>query len=260
MATSKLCVKWSEFQENALGSLKEAKDSSKFCDVTLVSEDGQNTKAHQIILAASSNVFKSMLTEFQSPNALIFLRGINGKALLSLIEYIYNGEVSVYQEDLEDLLSIAVALQIKGLAKSEKQSGNENNSLKEEGDISSANFGASHKESTTGAIVETTRKNMGHEKKSFVKTRIKETCTFLYNDKLDGSCEVYSNIDKNALKDKVKSLLTKIGSGKHCKYVVMCAINPGQDTVTKMSMLRFTLKDCTSTVLTVTLLPHPAMI
>ena len=31
---------------------------------------------------------------------------------------------------------------------------------------------------------------------------------------MDGSCKVYSNTDKKALKDKVKSLITIIGSGK----------------------------------------------
>ena len=31
---------------------------------------------------------------------------------------------------------------------------------------------------------------------------------------MDGSCKVYSNTDKKALKDKVKSFITIIGSGK----------------------------------------------
>ena len=222
MSTTKVCLNWQEFQTNALGSLQEAKDNSEFCDVTLISEDGQNTKAHQLILSASSNIFKSMLTGFPSPKPLIFLRGIKGKELLSIIEYIYKGEVSINQEGMEDFLSIAVALQIKGLYQSQKDNGIlTDNIIKREGGICTDQFEDSQKEATKEATGKIVRKRniklIGAVEKAFLgtdKTKIKETCTFLYNDQMDGCCTVYSNTEKNALNDKVKKFQTKSGSGK----------------------------------------------
>ena len=50
----KLCLQSNDFQDDvtrAFGSLREDTD---FADVTLVSEDGEQLKAHKVILAASS--------------------------------------------------------------------------------------------------------------------------------------------------------------------------------------------------------------
>ena len=59
--SEKLCLQWNDFNANvnqAFGNLREDDD---FADVTLASEDGQQVKAHKVILAASSPLFKDML-------------------------------------------------------------------------------------------------------------------------------------------------------------------------------------------------------
>ena len=58
--SEKLCLQWSDFQENiksAIGNLREDKDLQ---DVTLVSEDGQQVEAHKVVLASSSPFFQKL--------------------------------------------------------------------------------------------------------------------------------------------------------------------------------------------------------
>ena len=109
----KYCLKWEEFQINTTQCFRELRDD--FCDVTLVSEDKQQIKAHKIILAASSNWFRDTLKDIQNPNPLIFMRSIQGNQLSNIIDYMYLGEVNVYQDDLVDFLALAAELEMKGL-------------------------------------------------------------------------------------------------------------------------------------------------
>ena len=118
-------MKWNDFQTNASQSFRSLRKEGHFCDVTLVSDDEKHIAAHKLVLSASSDFFKNILQKENHPNPLIYLTGIHSKHLHGVMEYIYEGEVQVYQDDLEDLLSIADKLKINGL------SGNKN-SMKEE--------------------------------------------------------------------------------------------------------------------------------
>ena len=74
-------------------------------------------QAHKIILSACSDVFKGI---FQKQSNLskqyfpyIYMRGITYENLTSIVDFIYNGEVNVAQEDLNSFLTIAEELKIK---------------------------------------------------------------------------------------------------------------------------------------------------
>jgi len=54
------------------------------------------------------------------PNPLIYLKGITYKDLLSVLDFMYHGEVNVAQDDLNSFLSVAEELQIKGLTNKEQ--------------------------------------------------------------------------------------------------------------------------------------------
>ena len=53
----KLCLKWNEFQENAISIFGTLREDREFADVTLVCEDGQQVEVHKVILASSSLFF-----------------------------------------------------------------------------------------------------------------------------------------------------------------------------------------------------------
>ena len=115
MSSEKFCLKWNDFKSNVSESFRDLRDDLDFCDVTLVSEDNQQTKTHKVILAASSPFFMEMLRINKHSHPLIYMRGIKAKALTAILDFIYYGEANIYQEDLDNFLALAEELQLKGL-------------------------------------------------------------------------------------------------------------------------------------------------
>ena len=117
MASEKFCLKWNDFQNNITSSFANLKSDTDFSDVTLVCEDGQQLEAHKAILATSSPFFDNLLKKNKHPHPLIFMRGVNYDDLAAIIDFLYVGEANVYQEHLENFLSFAEDLKLKGLTK-----------------------------------------------------------------------------------------------------------------------------------------------
>ena len=107
-------LKWSGFSEYCT-SWMSREDNIEFCDVTLVCDEDEKLIAHQIILANSSSVLRSILTNNKHPSPLIYMRGVKLNNLSSLIDFIYKGETSIVQDDLQQFLDLAENLNIKGL-------------------------------------------------------------------------------------------------------------------------------------------------
>ena len=74
-----------------------------------------------MILAASSTFFQHILKKTKHPHPLIYLRGMSNTQLRSVVDFIYHGEVKIYQEYLEDFLKIAEDLQLKGINESQTE-------------------------------------------------------------------------------------------------------------------------------------------
>ena len=55
------------------------------------------------------------------------MRGIKSEDLVAIVDFLYHGEVNVYQENLDSFLVIAEELELKGLTKDENKSQVENN-------------------------------------------------------------------------------------------------------------------------------------
>ena len=113
------CLKWNDFQKNVSSSFKEIRED--FCDVTLMGEGHTLVKAHKVILAASSSFFHDILKKSQHPYPLLYLKGIKGCHLSTVVDFMYHGEVSIGQEDLNDFLVVAEELQLKGLTGTENK-------------------------------------------------------------------------------------------------------------------------------------------
>ena len=130
--TDNFCLRWNDFAENVSGAFKDLRAENDFFDVTLAcSDSGARTlQAHKVILSACSNFFKTTFRQQMNankhPNPYIYLRGVNYSDLASILDFIYNGEVNVAQEDLNSFLAVAEELQIKGLTNRDSTSGAEN--------------------------------------------------------------------------------------------------------------------------------------
>ena len=128
MTTSeKFCLKWNDFQKIS-SSFKEIRED--FCDVTLLGEDYQKIEAHKVILAVSSTKFQELIKQSQHPHPLLYMKGIKGSHLSAVVDFMYHGEVSIAQEDLNDFLSLAEELQLKGLTDTGEEKDDSNVGMK----------------------------------------------------------------------------------------------------------------------------------
>ena len=120
MTDGKLCLQWNDFQNIVQTTFSELRSDSDFTDVTLACED-QSIKAHKVILSACSPFFKRLLKNNPSPQPLIYMRGLKSSDLVAVVDFIYRGEVNIFQEQLEMFLTLAEELELKGLDKSSKE-------------------------------------------------------------------------------------------------------------------------------------------
>ena len=119
--SEKFSLKWNDFQTNVANSFRKLRNENDFYDVTLVSDDKQQISAHKIVLSASSEYFKSILKSNKHSHPMLCLSGVNSADLKNIIEYIYNGEIQIYQEKLDQFLSMAQRFQLEGLIQGEEK-------------------------------------------------------------------------------------------------------------------------------------------
>ena len=126
----KLCLKWNDFQESINSAFRVLRNDRDFADVTLVCEDGTQFETHKVVLASSSPFFMEILKKNKHPHPLIYMRGVKSEELVALVDFLYNGEANVFQDNLESFLVLAEELRLKGLtgSKGENYQNNEKTS------------------------------------------------------------------------------------------------------------------------------------
>ena len=113
--SEKLCLQWNDFKENVNSAFGKLRNDKELTDVTLVCEDGQQMRAHKVILVSSSPFFEKILQRNKHPHPLIYLKGFQPKVLTSVLDFLYFGEANVNQEDLDSFLAVAEEVKLKGL-------------------------------------------------------------------------------------------------------------------------------------------------
>lgn len=121
MAGEEFLLKWNDHHNSFFSIMQDLYSSESMTDVTLAC-GGQVFETHKIILCVCSSFFRSILNRRRDKAPIVFLKDIHPKHLEQLLQYMYNGEINVLQEDLAPLIEAARALQIKGL--SDTPSGN----------------------------------------------------------------------------------------------------------------------------------------
>ena len=111
----KFSLTWEDFRKNAGETFCDLLEERDFCDVTLVCEDNQQILCHKVVLAASSSIIKDMLRSSIHSHPLLYLWGVKARDLARLVDFIYRGQVQVYQSDLQDFLNLADVLKVKGV-------------------------------------------------------------------------------------------------------------------------------------------------
>jgi len=132
MTEDKFCLKWNDFESNISSSFKELREEKDLFDVWLSCDNGQvELPAHKLILSACSAVLKHLLRRKSGSgdrggcsSHVLYLRGVQSQDLEYILNFMYNGEVSLAQDQLNSFLSVAEDLQIKGLTQNSPESNN----------------------------------------------------------------------------------------------------------------------------------------
>ena len=114
MESEKFCLRWNDFETNISEAFRELREEKDFFDVTIACDDNQ-IQAHKVILSACSPFFRNVLRRNPHQHPLLYLKGVKYKELLSVLNFMYMGEVNVAQEELNSFLAVAEDLKVKGL-------------------------------------------------------------------------------------------------------------------------------------------------
>eukprot|EP00092_Neocalanus_flemingeri_P013215 GFUD01014242.1.p1 GENE.GFUD01014242.1~~GFUD01014242.1.p1 ORF type:complete len:314 (+),score=96.19 GFUD01014242.1:30-971(+) len=114
MSSEKFCLRWNDFESNISSAFRELRDDKDFFDVTLACDDDQ-LQAHKVILSACSPFFRTILRRNKHEHPLLYLKGVKYADLVSVLNFMYQGEVNVAQEELNSFLAVAEDLKVKGL-------------------------------------------------------------------------------------------------------------------------------------------------
>ena len=117
-------LNWDNHQINISLAFRSLRKDEHFNDVILACENRQ-FQAHKVVLSASSTFFEQILKSHKHPSPLIYLKDVEAKNMELLLDYMYSGELSLKQDELENFLKTGQELGVKGLA---IISGNEENS------------------------------------------------------------------------------------------------------------------------------------
>ena len=123
--SEKFSLKWNDYQSNWNKALNELRKDTDLSDVTLISDDKVKFAAHKTLLSSCSNTFKFILKGNTHANTLLFLGGISSINLGFILDYIYYGEVNLFQEQLDSFLESAQKLEVEGLLSNNEDNLNE---------------------------------------------------------------------------------------------------------------------------------------
>ena len=110
-----------EFETNTANFFRDLYQEEHFTDVTIACDDGKLFKALKVVLSASSKFMEKILLEHSHPDPLLFFSDTSSEHLHSILKYIYLGEVSVAEKELDNFMKTVKRFQIKALCNYEDQ-------------------------------------------------------------------------------------------------------------------------------------------
>lgn len=115
MAQSHYSLRWNNHQSHILSAFEALLQAETLVDVTLVCAE-TSVRAHKVVLSACSPFFQRIFSENPCKHPVIVLKDFNGWEVQAIVDFMYKGEISVVQEQLQSLIKAAESLQVRGLA------------------------------------------------------------------------------------------------------------------------------------------------
>lgn len=122
MTSQQFFLRWdnySNYISYAFGTLRNQED---LVDVTLSCE-GKKIRAHKVLLSACSTYFRDVFKDNPCQHPVIVFKNVRFDDLLAIVEFMYQGEVSVVQDSLSSFLNTAELLSVQGLTEGGSGSG-----------------------------------------------------------------------------------------------------------------------------------------
>ena len=111
-------LNWHTYNDHLKEMMQNLMQSNESTDVTIMCEDKTKFKAHKFVLKACSPVFQSIIDDLPlKENSVIYLKGILSQEMRSILQFIYLGEATFYQDRTNEFLNVAKSLEIKEISK-----------------------------------------------------------------------------------------------------------------------------------------------
>lgn len=118
MGSSSECyvLKWDEFHSSVANSFTDLRNEEDFLDVTVAIDQDHQLQAHKVVLSASSPYFREILKRNPAQHpVLVMPPAIKFADLAAVVDFIYQGEVKIPINQVDDFVSLAQMLKIRGL-------------------------------------------------------------------------------------------------------------------------------------------------
>ena len=107
-------IKWDDFKTALSSSFEILRKDNDFVDVTFISDDQKQFKGHKVVLSSCSPFFKEVLKANQHDHPLLYLAGVESKALELIFDYIYKGEIQLDCDYIEYFFHVAGKFKLSG--------------------------------------------------------------------------------------------------------------------------------------------------
>ncbi|XP_050084837.1 modifier of mdg4-like isoform X3 [Anopheles aquasalis] len=114
MPAQQFSLRWNNYTHYIATAFDALRYEEDFVDVTLCCE-GRKIRAHKMLLSACSPYFKDVFKENPCQHPVIIFKNVRYTDLMSIVEFMYQGEVSIGQDQLPSFLHTAEMLAIRGL-------------------------------------------------------------------------------------------------------------------------------------------------
>lgn len=98
---------WESHADTSSTLLANLLSEGDLTDVTLVSDDMSELRAHKVILGSVSSVFKQLFARKSDQNFCLYLSGTRTDDLHALMNFIYTGQATVDQSNIDTFFKIA---------------------------------------------------------------------------------------------------------------------------------------------------------
>ena len=120
MSQEQFTLNWHTYSDHLKDLMQNLMQSNKSSDVTIVCEDKTRYKVHKFVLNACSPVFQSIIDNLpENEGSVVYLRGVFSQEMKSIIQFMYLGQATFYQNRSLLLIMKHISAQIIGKCQTE---------------------------------------------------------------------------------------------------------------------------------------------